>query len=629
MSWDISFKSRNGYDYNIEIAGAGNANLTGGTPPIVTQEDKSDDFFKFVRLQSGYIRYIDDGTVSWTDIMPGSTEDRPVTLTQGYSVKWRGFVQPQTFSGQWREAVQVREIPIMCQLSALGAFNVSPTAASEDVNFGWLLWYIFSRVGTWDRFFFTGDDASRTWLYKRVMWDNIVDRDSLGEPHIKYSCLQLLEEICKFFGWSCRTSGENVYFCAVDDNLYPDWSTLYLSDLQDIGNGGYVSSGSEQTVDIQNTSFANNNNVEMYKRGVRNASVSVDIRKMDTSLIDYPPESLRIEMSQAGSTRYISGTDKYFYITDDVNLFSSAELSGQTNNQMASFNLVERYQGSVLAHGEYNWSPCIFIRSSYNGSYLATLQSQKARAYPPGMLLLSADIYRGFDSLADACSMKIRLGIGYDRSRAEWYDGSSWSSTQSAFNVLIGKNTGIYHNMSNFGTGDPPTAPDIEIPISSQLLGYVFLDFLGSEDVPFDNSNERTFQIENLNIKYHAVFPNSDSVNRYNQSSLYPFDGEVSINTAFASYNDNYPGEAIIMEPDKSYCRELMYSRWSGGFTEHPELHLAARIAFYWSYTRKMFDINLRSNDDITPANTVMYCWPLSISHDWRDDVVNLKLIEL
>ena len=83
----------------------------------------------------------------------------------------------------------------MCQLSALVGFDIEPGIGGIK-NFGWLLYYIFGRVGTWRYFIFQGADAVGDWLQKNVSWMNFIDASSSGDERSKYGCLQLLKDIC-------------------------------------------------------------------------------------------------------------------------------------------------------------------------------------------------------------------------------------------------------------------------------------------------------------------------------------------------------------------------------------------------------------------------------------------------
>ena len=160
IHWQVKFRSLRAdtlYTVNIYDGSYSGSpvQLTGASQPFVTQEDDTDDMFAPVRLQSGYLRIVDDGDVDWERIMPTDETSRPVTLTAGNTELWRGFLQPCSFSGEYKEYVQVREFPLMCQLSALEGFDVSPSAY-DTVNFGGALLYALSQSGEWDYLYFNG-----------------------------------------------------------------------------------------------------------------------------------------------------------------------------------------------------------------------------------------------------------------------------------------------------------------------------------------------------------------------------------------------------------------------------------------------------------------------------------------
>ena len=79
--WRIAFTSRTGKDYEIRIDGAATGeDLSGAPNPITIAEDTSRDIFKPVRLQTGYVRFIDTDGTTWKDVLPTTATDRPVYL---------------------------------------------------------------------------------------------------------------------------------------------------------------------------------------------------------------------------------------------------------------------------------------------------------------------------------------------------------------------------------------------------------------------------------------------------------------------------------------------------------------------------------------------------------------------
>ena len=74
------------------------------------------------------------------------------------------------------------------------------------------------------------------------------------------------------------------------------------------------------------------------------------------------------------------------------------------------------------------------------------------------------------------------------------------------------------------------------------------------------------------------------------------------------------------------------------GTEERPEQHLADRIADYWNISKRMLDLELQSNiaevGVINPQKKValddgFLGYPVAISHEWRDDITQLKILQL
>jgi hypothetical protein len=73
-----------------------------------------------------------------------------------------------------------------------------------------------------------------------------------------------------------------------------------------------------------------------------------------------------------------------------------------------------------------------------------------------------------------------------------------------------------------------------------------------------------------------------------------------------------------------------------GGVAQHPEQHLVNRMAAWGAQTHDVLSFETTTNDGagtITPMHVVQsggktYS-PISISRDWRDDVMKIKYIEM
>jgi hypothetical protein len=101
----------------------------------------------------------------------------------------------------------------------------------------------------------------------------------------------------------------------------------------------------------------------------------------------------------------------------------------------------------------------------------------------------------------------------------------------------------------------------------------------------------------------------------------------------YASQNNLTRGYGLVMNPDYSYLETLVFS--GSATAKHPEQHLADRVTGFWQTSRRRLAVELRRDliADITPRHKVtidgMTGYPIAISHEWRDDVTQLTILQL
>ena len=99
----------------------------------------------------------------------------------------------------------------------------------------------------------------------------------------------------------------------------------------------------------------------------------------------------------------------------------------------------------------------------------------------------------------------------------------------------------------------------------------------------------------------------------------------------FASDNNLEYGYGLLLNATGGYVAVVPY----GNTTEHPEQHLANRVTTYWRTSKRRIATELRANvvPDITPRHKEVLdgttAYPISISRQWRDDVLQLTVLEL
>jgi hypothetical protein len=108
---------------------------------------------------------------------------------------------------------------------------------------------------------------------------------------------------------------------------------------------------------------------------------------------------------------------------------------------------------------------------------------------------------------------------------------------------------------------------------------------------------------------------------------------DQSIDLVYASDNNMKFGFGLVMNPTYEYMAYAYY----GESIQHPEQHLADRIVNYWAAAKRLVTADLRTEvveatDNITPLSHlvlgVTHFRTIAISHQWRDDITTLKMIQ-
>jgi hypothetical protein len=94
------------------------------------------------------------------------------------------------------------------------------------------------------------------------------------------------------------------------------------------------------------------------------------------------------------------------------------------------------------------------------------------------------------------------------------------------------------------------------------------------------------------------------------------------------------------MNADGTFMPSAPYA--AGTSAQRPEQHLANRVATYWGQSRRRIKADLQSQATISNVailNAInpgvllsldgSTCHPIAISHDWRDDVTTVTMLEM
>ena len=391
MGYTLLFKSLKGTDYRLIIDGGGTL-IDGAASAFETTEDANADMFTPVRTQNGYFRFVGHSDhATWLGMIPTDALDKSVKLWVDNVIVWQGYITPQVYQNEYPGiGTQVHEIPVQCPLSVLDTIDVDTNINNHPVvTFGQLLQeYVFKAVtnltNTNARTTITGyyiqgtATVTAARLNLKVMWANFVETDSTGALKPKYTYKQVLEEFCKFFGYTCRMHGSTVYFTmpVTHSGQSPVGFTSYGASGLWNSQTGQASAGSYTTrgsFSITDAMLVDTNNNEEVHPGVGKVTVRSDINVLD-NLVEIPYDEIYDQYNTGVPNNNIiiraldQGDEKIYYLikTPDAN---GGSLTYE-NDAVAMTLYSAKFDGDALTKNKY----CRFL--TYDNSEVGDPDTQ-------------------------------------------------------------------------------------------------------------------------------------------------------------------------------------------------------------------------------------------------------------
>lgn len=638
--------------------------LLGGSQPFVTDEDDDEDFFMPVRTQSGYLTIVDTGVdrngdpFDWRELLPSTDVDRPILVTNSAGdIVWAGFMQAQNFSGVLFEKPQERKFPVQCYLSSLSRIDISPNAFSSYnlQNFARLLLHIMSQIPseTFRNIYVQGGNDAITWLTRKFDWmvfgGNMDDTGSLVP---EYTALDALTNMCTYWGWTARTSGLNLYLLSPDDDTEQDIAKIGHDELFQLAvenTSVAIEIVHPQELQIADE-FAGTDNTDAQMRGPNTASITANVGDIDNKLLYCFPDFVSKQMFDEGfESDYTPGWDEYHCDT----------FTGWCHYSRKLFKLlgIHRRLGESRIVGLI---PIIqFEEWNSVHSLQVTFQTDKAHLYDGGYFTLKGLLFlnkrrvsrehEDYPELGTAW-MWMSLGIGMTYDTCVWYNaarfGDPWSTTETLIKVFLGGNSEIMSYSSD------PSATfawhNDRIEIGTPKKGLIWLRFYGSDMNEEDCKLINGFDLARFSMEYtleDSPYRFFDSARHDSQEYTAKNDNVLhdtwSADCIFSTENYMKFGPGPVLNPDSGYFAGWNYTEHREAQPEHgtgdtyPEQHLVDRVASFWSRARRKIDCELIYNPAkvISPLTAIRIdstkLHPLSISRDWREDVVSITAIEL
>ena len=689
IHWQVKFRSLradtlytvNIYDDNYN----GNApvQLTGAEQPFTTEEDDDDDFFIPVRTQSGYIRIVTD----WSDaqieeLLPATQIDRYVTLThqegQTLITDWQGYMQPQCFGFPMYGSPREIKLPVQCVLTSMQGQYVSSEFINKMRTFGYYIATALSSVYcNIDKVFFQSSCAI-DWLKLTIDHRMLLEETDNYDLRGKFSHYDIIKDIAEFFGWTVRIVGVSVYFLSPDEFNNQDIVEITVNELLNIDNNPTYSIVNYNIANLNQTSFASDEQELSLIRAANNVVVSAscqtdkDILYFRDKFIDKLKEHINQyhDFDQYGDlvvfyseNCYIDYTDKYISYNTflDQVLYSTYA----SYNFMKILTVDDFFDGGSPSGSDFaalrikksfnasNWTPYATITSKFPIS-LSNCGSDDRFSPKTGFLRMTGSIYQKGKRISDANSydvgkksMYICLGITDSNDNTKWFSSATgqWQTTKNRIEVRIGQSSEYWQ----FKIRTNGTRSFIPVPDDMPLVGKISLEFYGSDNIG-EVDGERIFDIkepavlfENAQTTRFVTYFLATGLTENNIKNSFNYEArpndavreQKEISPIFISYNRFPFAKNIIMNSDGVYQWGIPYNPRDLTELTHPEQHLADRISAFWTNARHQMKTEyiLNGNTVATPLKIFTkgnsHYYPMAISHQWRDDIIQYTLIEV
>jgi hypothetical protein len=186
------------------------------------------------------------------------------------------------------------------------------------------------------------------------------------------------------------------------------------------------------------------------------------------------------------------------------------------------------------------------------------------------------------------------------------------------------------------------------IPVSSNVSGMLFVDFFGVikylggvvylpltaqiANFEMDFSRDATDITTGTDIvRPRTMKEERESEREYMSDNNGQTHAEWNADCIYASDQNIEYGYGLLIDQNGDFMEKAPY----GSTSEYPEQHLANRVTSFWQQAKRKLSIRVKKEAaaNVSPVRPVSIDGTtgqaISISHDWRDDVTKLGIVEL
>lgn len=669
MAYFLRFKTITGSDIRIDIGGTGGTELIGAADPFVTQEQTGGDMFTPVRTQTGYIRVVDDGDLMGT-IIPNNNTTTKVMVTGGGG--WEGFLCADGYSQPWEGGKKIIELPVKSVLAALYDATINTNNVEQLVALGDIINEGLTALGYSSHGYSTNDDCNGAWASAKVNASVFFSKETIsnqGDRSTAYfgkSYGEIIEDICRLFGLTCRDTGTGIVFATYDrptgfaigviTSVFNFRGTGHTQGFITGGRDAVVSLSFDNAVaELASLPFATEDSSTVLTiQDVVNGTAKVQPHERSNSSVEmffYNHYSTRGSAVSQGTyqdclNNSVIGTPILPAIYDDPTIETGAF------PVRYSFNPTDDNTLKILANGlMLNINPIMVynasVPSNINNAYI--LQSESSITRQGGYLNIEMAVSCFMETNAVQANKKLQYGIQnyyYTRNfrmflMLQWggkfWNGTEWTDNASIFDVV----TDGAQLMTNLGENSMSTKGDgYFVPVSDLMSGIITLSIMdsGAFQITYPNDQKETFQVHSsiiskLNLLYVETVNQTSSErnkNVYRESILSAgFNESKETELAIGTMNNNYPSPVFIKSDNTTFIETILYSN---GTSQRPEMHLLGRMVAYYGKVRRTMRATVGTGLDLfgelySHGGHVFV--GIDAQHNWRDDTQEVEFIEV
>lgn len=543
--WSMTFAAKNGIVYTVNIYDEGwTGSVTTLIPsavPFETQENNDNNAFIPVRTSTGYLRFMVEDLAIIDEIMCTSVNDRYVeliTVSGGTTtVHWQGYMQSQTFQAKWdREGYEI-EFPIVSALGILSDMPFTPTGQAYTIGYilrnaltnsylDFTKWHTPYRTSTHDFLARINDkifknDAVEQWV-KHVGYNADVQF-----PTEKISCLEVIESICKYFGWTLYERGTDLYFVSVNGNDIYQYGKI--SNI--LSTGTITIDGTETINEPHLPQVMSANNSREFLKGYGYFLISEELGT--------PSDPVNFDLRQAepADAQVKAGSVDCFYINygpiDDGNIKAT-----------------EDYTSDILASPADNYG-CQLVRIKTTDDWALFIGSILAVDFVPAVVAKAGvnDKYASFEAILPSCGRVFSGGLGLSM-EVKYWDGVNWNDVPTGATLrlqILWGDKWLQQSGTTFSWTSTESTIFVSVEGGKLHGGYIPLGQSGSFPIVQEPADLFYIPVDNTLTGKIKVFIHSRQTTHAN-STLY-----ILSNISLTAYRPN----AMTINENTDYTRNL------------------------------------------------------------------------